>query len=86
MLLSASNEISPEPEPIAALVVMSLLAPFAVKVTVPDPVALTAPLTVTDPVFVTVTLPPLALLVMPLIVRGPAVLSAKYSRWLHSWQ
>jgi hypothetical protein len=65
--------IKPEPEPIAALVVMLLLPPVADSVTVPDPVADTAPLTVIESVFVTVIFPPLALLVMPVIVRGAPV-------------
>ena len=42
MLLSACSVISPEPESMAPPAVMSLLPPFAVRVTVPLPLAVIA--------------------------------------------
>src|SRR5205823_2003217 len=57
MLLSASREINPEPESIAALVVILLPTPVAVKVAVPLPFAVIAWLTVSEHGVVTAMLP-----------------------------
>jgi hypothetical protein len=65
MWLSASRVMKPEPESIAALVMMSLLPPLAVSVTAPPPLAEIAWLTVRDAA-------PLALILpLEVVVRGP---------------
>ena len=65
MSLSARREINPEPESIAALVVMLLLPPVAVSVTVPLPLAEIVELAVMELAAVTVTLP------LEVVVNGP---------------
>ncbi len=58
MLRPESNVTTPEPLVTLAFKLISLLAPFAVKLTVPAPVADAVPLTVMLPVLVTAILPP----------------------------